>query len=148
MLAWPKPSDFDAMLKTGVRRSGRIAVVSDMFPLSSHHTIAVRRKADGACVRRAFRLSETWPPPCLQPRPPTLEHVRTLWTLHGIQSNCTAAIWRNDFSLELRVEHGGELIESRLSRLGEAPLLLIADQLKANLIAQGWFEVPQATDAG
>jgi hypothetical protein len=39
--------------------------------------------------------------------------------------------------LELRVEHGGELIQSRLSRFGEAPLLLIADQLKANLIEQG-----------
>jgi hypothetical protein len=35
------------------------------------------------------------------------------------------------------------LIESRLSRFGEAPLLLIADQLKANLIEQGWFETPR-----
>ena len=57
----------------------------------------------------------------------------------------TAAIWRNDFGLELRVEHGGELIESRLSRLGEAPLLQIADELKANLIEQGWFDQPNAT---
>ena len=38
---------------------------------------------------------------------------------------------------ELRVLHGGELIESRLSRVGEAPLLLTADQLKANLMEQG-----------
>jgi hypothetical protein len=50
------------------------------------------------------------------------------------------AIWRNDFWLELRVEHGGQLIESRLSRYCEAPLLLIAEQLKANLMEQGWFE--------
>ncbi|HEV2670620.1 MAG TPA: hypothetical protein VGU74_05975 [Gemmatimonadales bacterium] len=57
-------------------------------------------------------------------------------------------IWRNDFGLELRVELAGELIESRLSRVGEAPLVLIADQLKANLIEQGWFETPNATDAG
>jgi hypothetical protein len=42
----------------------------------------------------------------------------------------------NDFGLELREEHGGELIESRLSRFGEEPLLLIADQIKSNLIAQ------------
>src|SRR5262245_60414236 len=28
--------------------------------------------------------------------------------------SCTAAIWRNDLGFELRVEHGGELIESRL----------------------------------
>jgi hypothetical protein len=62
-----------------------------------------------------------------------------------MQSNCTAAIWRNDFGLELRVEHGDELIESRSSRIGEAPLLLIADELKANLIEQGWFELPNRT---
>ena len=65
-----------------------------------------------------------------------------------MQSNCTAAIWRNDFGLELRVLHGDELVESRLSRVGEAPLLLIADQLKANLVEQGWFEPPNVTVAG
>jgi len=65
-----------------------------------------------------------------------------------MQSNCTAAIWRNDFGLELRVLHGDELVESRLSRVGEAPLLLIADQLKANLMEQGWFEPPNVTGAG
>jgi hypothetical protein len=39
------------------------------------------------------------------------------------------------------VQHHDELIESRLSRLGEAPLLLIADELKAALIQQGWTEI-------
>jgi hypothetical protein len=38
----------------------------------------------------------------------------------------TAAIWRNDVGLELHVENNGELIESRSSRVGEGPLLLIA----------------------
>jgi len=90
--------------------------------------------------------ADTWPPSGPQRRPPTLEHIRDLWTLHWSQSNCTAAIWRNDFGLELRVLHGGELIESRLSRYGEAPLLLIADEVKANLLEQGWFETPQATE--
>ena len=94
------------------------------------------------------RVSDTWPPLGPQPRPSLLEHVRDLWTLRFIESNCTAAIWRNDFGLELRVEHGGELIQSRLSRYREAPLLLIADQLKANLIEQGWFEVPNRTPLG
>ena len=56
-----------------------------------------------------------------------------------------ASIWRNDFGLELRVDHGGELIESRLSRYGIEPLLLIADQIEANLIAQGWFDPTNAT---
>jgi hypothetical protein len=62
-----------------------------------------------------------------------------------MQSICTAAIWRNDFGLELRVLHGDELIELRLSRFGEAPLLLIAEEVKANLIEQGWLETPDAT---
>jgi hypothetical protein len=51
----------------------------------------------------------------------------------------------NDFGLELRVLRGDELIESRLSRYGEAPLLLIADEVKANLLEQGWREPPNAT---
>src|SRR5262245_58211532 len=51
----------------------------------------------------------------------------------------------DDFGLELRVLHGDELIESRLSRYGIEPLLLIADQIKANLIAQGWFDPQTAT---
>jgi hypothetical protein len=34
------------------------------------------------------------------------------------------------------------LSSRRLSRVGEAPLLLIADEVKANLIAQGWVEQP------
>jgi hypothetical protein len=76
---------------------------------------------------------------------PTLKHVRDLWTLYWSQSNCTAAIWRNDFGLEPRVLHGDELAESRSSRFGDAPLLLIADEVKANLIAQGWFEPSNAT---
>jgi len=70
-------------------------------------------------------MSDEWPPPGRKPRLPTYEHICDLWTLHGIQSTATAAIWRNDFGLELRIDHGDELTESRLSRLGEEPLLLI-----------------------
>jgi hypothetical protein len=66
------------------------------------------------------RVSDTWPPPGPQKRPPTLEHVKDLWTLHWSESNCTAAIWRNDFGLEPRVLHGDELIESCLSIYGGA----------------------------
>jgi hypothetical protein len=88
-------------------------------------------------------VSDNWPPQGPQKREPLLEHVRDLWTLHGIQGTCTAAIWRNDFGVELRVEHDGHLLETRFSRYGEeAPLMLIAGQLKANVIAQGWFEPP------
>jgi hypothetical protein len=92
------------------------------------------------------RVSDTWPPPGPQKREPLLEDVRTLWTLHGIQANCMASIYQTTFGMELRIEHGGQLIESRVSRYGEAPLLLIAEQLKANLMEQGWFETPNATE--
>jgi hypothetical protein len=55
-------------------------------------------------------------------------------------SIATATIYRYNFGLELRIELAGELIESRLSRVGEEPLILIAEQAKAELIEQGWFE--------
>jgi hypothetical protein len=42
----------------------------------------------------------------------------------------------------LRLHLGDELIESRLSRYGEAPLLLIAEQAKQNLLKEGWTELP------
>ena len=87
----------------------------------------------------------TWPPPKPLKRPPTFRNVRDLWTLRYVETNCTASIWRNDFGLELRVVHGGELIESHLSRYGIKPLLLIADQIRSNLIAQGWFDPTNAT---
>jgi len=53
-----------------------------------------------------------------------------VWTLRYIETNCTATIWKNDFGLELSVERGGELIESRLSPYGIEQLLLITDQIK------------------
>jgi hypothetical protein len=40
-----------------------------------------------------------------------------------IQSPFTAALWKNDFDIELRILLGDELIESRLSRYGEAPCI-------------------------
>ena len=88
------------------------------------------------------RVSDTWPPPGTQKPEPLLEHIRDVWTRRYVETNCTAAIWRNDFACGLRVEHGGELIESRLSRYGEAPLRLIAEQAKQNLLKDGWTELP------
>jgi len=74
--------------------------------------------------------------------------VCDLWTLHSVQATRTAAIWRNDFGLELRVEHGGELIESRLSRFGESAAAPHRPPTEANLMEDGWFEVQNATGAG
>jgi hypothetical protein len=51
---------------------------------------------------------------------------------------------RGDFG-ETTNARRGELIESRLSRYGIEPLLLIADQIRTNLIAQGWFDPQHAT---
>jgi hypothetical protein len=80
-------------------------------------------------------------------REPLLEHVRDLWTLHGIQSTCTAAIFKNDVGLELRVDLGGELMHTQLSRHGEQPLTLRAERVKAELLEQGWFQAPSAPPA-
>jgi hypothetical protein len=62
--------------------------------------------------------------------------------LHGIERNCVARLYRTTFGIELRPHLGNELIESRLSRYGEAPLLLIAEQAKQNLLKDGWTELP------
>lgn len=88
---------------------------------------------------------DAWPRVGPQKREPLLEHICDVWTLRYVETNCTARIFRNDFGLELRVEHAGELIESRLSRYGIKPLLLIADQIRTNLIAQGRHDPTNAT---
>jgi hypothetical protein len=62
--------------------------------------------------------------------------------LHGIERNCVARLYRTTFGIELRPHLGNELIESRLSRYGEAPLLLIAERAKQNLLKDGWTELP------
>jgi hypothetical protein len=90
-------------------------------------------------------VTEQWTPFSGQtPSEPFLEHVRDLWTLQGIMSTCTAAIWRNNFGLELRIEHGRRADRIAVVTRREAPLLLIPNELKANLIEQGWFEPPNA----
>ena len=42
----------------------------------------------------------------------------------------------------MRTHQGNELIESRLSRFGAAPLILIAEEAKQNLLKLGWTELP------
>jgi len=51
-------------------------------------------------------------------------------------------LYRTTFGTELRLHLGDELVESRLSRYGEAPLLFIAEQAKHNLLRDGWTELP------
>ena len=65
-----------------------------------------------------------------------------MWALHGIERNRVAGLYRTTFDIELRLHLGDELIESRLSRYGEGPLLLIAEQARQNLLKGGWTELP------
>jgi hypothetical protein len=44
--------------------------------------------------------------------------------------------------IKLRLHLGNELVESRFSRCGEAPLLLIAKEAKRNLLKDDWTELP------
>jgi hypothetical protein len=76
-------------------------------------------------------VSDIWPPTGPQKREPRLEHIRDVWVLHGIERKCVAGLYRTTF-----------LVESRLSRYGEAPLLLIAEEAKQDLLKHGWTELP------
>src|SRR5215510_4371858 len=97
------------------------------------------------CRATIRRVSDTWPPAGPQESEPPLEHIRDLWVLHGIESNCVAGLYQTTFGIELRIHQNNELIESRLSRHGEEPLLLIAEQAKQNLLKLGWTELPLNT---
>ena len=79
-------------------------------------------------------MSDTWPPLGPQRPEPLLEHIRDVWVLHGIEQECVAGLYRTAFGIELRLHLDDELTESRLSRYGEAPLLLITEQAKQNLL--------------
>lgn len=63
---------------------------------------------------------------CVRPEP-LVEHIRDVWVLHGIERKCVAGLHRTTFGRELRLHLGDELIESRLSRYGEVPLLVRID---------------------
>jgi hypothetical protein len=82
------------------------------------------------------------------PPEPLVDHLRDLWSLHGIESNCVAGLYATTFGVELRIHQNNELVESRLSRYREEPLLLIAEEAKQNLLKVGWTELPlNATSA-
>jgi len=66
-------------------------------------------------------VSNTWPSSGPQQRPPRLEHIATFGLLLGIYSTCIAGLYRNNFGIELRIDLGNELIESRLFCYGEEP---------------------------
>jgi len=87
-------------------------------------------------------VPNTWPPPGPQSRPPLLEHIRDLWVLHGVESNCVAGLYETTFGIELRIHQNDELVQSRLCRFGEEPLLLIAEQAKQELLKLGWTALP------
>jgi len=115
---------FPPMLLIGTAAAGGIALINLIGSFSGWVApFAIRYRC--AAIRR---VSDTWPPS--EPLKPEslLEHIRNVWVLHGIERNCVAGLYRTMFGIELRLHLGNELIESRLSRYGEAPLLLIAEQ--------------------
>lgn len=58
------------------------------------------------------------------------------------QAILTAAIYRTDTGLELRIGFSlTNLIHSELSRKGDAPLLARAEDLGLVLLGQGWIEL-------
>lgn len=78
------------------------------------------------------------------PRAPTLQLQRTLWTMTRHDKTVTAAIYLTDVGRELRVHYGADvdnLLDSLLSRTGDAPLEVRAADLRSVLTAQGWTEV-------
>jgi len=118
------------MHRDRMRRQTGVGFPSGYLP---SHPLSIWRASRGTIPR----VADSWPPLGPQKQPARLEHIRDLWVLHGIQSKCVAGLYRNDYGIELRIDLGNELIESRLSRFGEAPLVLIAEEAKQNLLTLG-----------
>ena len=89
------------------------------------------------------------PQPKAQPK---MELARVLWTMwksrdersvFGPDRSVTAAIYVTDAGRELRVHYGANinnLLDSLLSREGDAPLEARADHLRSILREQKWSE--------
>jgi len=78
-------------------------------------------------------------------REPKLKLLRTLWTMHRArpQSTVTAAIWQTETGHELRVIYNDDpdnMLDTVLSRTGDAPLEQRATDLRGVLASQGWTE--------
>lgn len=74
-------------------------------------------------------------------RPPDarIELSRTLWRMRSaVGREITAAIFNVTTGRELRIALGDDLLESRLSRAGDAPLESRAAEVQALLATRGW----------
>ena len=68
-----------------------------------------------------------------------LELSRVLWTMRSaVGKEITAGIFDVATGRELRVALGDALLESRLSRQGDAPLELRACEIRNLLATRGW----------
>jgi hypothetical protein len=122
---------FDGQLRVGVRfadGSRRDSLMSEIQRRTTAHAdrswvpeaySASRDPSRFNSARRATisRMSDAWPPAGPQKQEPLLEHVRDLWVLHGIESNCIAGLYQTTFGIGLRIHQNNELIESRLSKV-------------------------------
>src|SRR5262245_25087598 len=83
----------DAPIRRGTAQSSR----RDRTLKSKRHGRAQGALHSPRLSDTISRVSDTWPPPGPQQRELLLEHVQDVWTLRYIETNCTAAIWRNEF---------------------------------------------------
>jgi hypothetical protein len=68
-----------------------------------------------------------------------MELSRVLWTMRSaVGKEITAAIFEVITGRELRVSLGDELLESRLSRGGDAVVESRAGEIRARLATRGW----------
>lgn len=75
-----------------------------------------------------------------QRRPARL--VREVWRLKAVSPHAAVAtIYEVDGGLELHVTYQGDIIETVVSRTGEAPLLQRAEAAKQALVSNGWTEI-------
>lgn len=76
-----------------------------------------------------------------------IELSRVLWAMRSsVGREITAGIFNVATGRELRIALGEELLESRLSRNGDAPLESRAAEVQALLSARGWS--PTSTTPG
>lgn len=89
--------------------------------------------------------ARTWdhtPRPRPEPAAPRL--IRTLWVMtRPPNRSVTAGIYENVYGRELRTYYGQDennVVDSLLSRTGDAPLEQRAGELRAVLVSQGWVD--------
>jgi hypothetical protein len=95
-ITWAKPNGTGCLV---IRRcDDPIAWVIEFKPAFLRPSDPFRVRVGAAL--RSGALSDSWPPPGPQKPEPLLDHIRDVWTLRYVETNCTASIRRSEFRLE------------------------------------------------